>query len=56
MALLKTKVNSLLFVASCVLLIYLGMLARVTVNNLATFEDGRTVFCSLSQFQNRSLK
>ncbi len=53
---LKTRVSSLLFVVSCLVLVYLGIVAKVLVNDLATFEDDRTVFCSLSQFHQRSLK
>jgi hypothetical protein len=55
-SILKTRVSSLLFVISCLLLVYLGIVAKVMVNDLATFEDDRAVFCSLSQFHQRSLK
>jgi hypothetical protein len=53
---LKQKVNPVLFAASCLMLVYLGLTTKVKVNDLAAYEDDRTVLFTLFRFDQRLIK
>ena len=53
---LKQKVNPVLFAASCLMLVYLGLTTKVKVNDLAAYEDDRTVLFTLFHFDQRLVK